>query len=97
MRRLIVISALALAAMAGCGEKTIKADGAEQSVFSVVSEQTGFEPDDIECPDDEPAEVGHTFECSFTGPEGPYVVDMEVTEVDGDDVRFQIRSHPSAE
>ena len=38
------------------------------------------------------AEVGATFECTFTGPEGPYVASVEVTEVDGEDAVFQVDS-----
>lgn len=82
-------------ALAACGESTIIADGAEQSVVNVVSEQTDFTPTDVECPDDEPAEVGHTFECRFTGPEGPYTAFMEVLEVDGERVEFKILTRPT--
>lgn len=60
----------------------------------LVSEQTGFEPDDVECPDDVEAEVGERFQCTFTGPEGPYVADMEIEQVEGDEVVFQIQTHP---
>lgn len=59
----------------------------------LVSEQTGFEPDDVECPDDVEAEVGRRFQCTFTGPEGPYVAEIEIDEVEGDDVVFQIQTH----
>ena len=89
-------SVIALAAfalfLAACGEKTIKADAAEETVSGLIADQTGFEADDMKCPDDVKAEVGATFECTFTGPEGPYVADVEVTEVDGEDATFQIDS-----
>jgi len=42
------------------------------------------------------AETGQTFECDFTGPEGPYVAFVRVTEVDGDDATFFIRTRPKS-
>ena len=89
----IVIASLALG-LAACGDKTIDAGNAEQTVTDFVSEETGFEPEDMSCPEDVPAETGEKFECSFTGPEGPYVAFVEVSEVDGDDAIFQIRTRP---
>jgi hypothetical protein len=76
----------------GCGEKTVKADGAAKSVTGVVSEQTGFTPIDVECPSGVEAKVGETLDCTFTGPEGPYTAHMEITKVDGNDVLFKIQT-----
>ena len=84
-----------LVALPACGEKTIKPEGAEKSVVDVVSGQTGFRPTDVSCPSDVEAKVGVTFDCRFTGPEGPYVAHMRVTKVDGDDVFFQIDTERS--
>ena len=96
MRTPIPAFALILAlALAACGEKTVVPDEAANSVTELVSEQTGFEPTDVECPDDVEAEVGGTFECTFTGPEGPYTADMEITEVEGEDVVFSIETQPA--
>lgn len=69
-------------------------EGAERSVVDVVSEETGFRPKDVRCPSDVEAEVGGTFECHFTGPEGPYVAHMKILEVDGERVLFQVRTRP---
>ncbi len=88
---LIVLVALALF-LAACGEKTIDTDAAEETVVDLIAEQTAFEATDMSCPEDVEAEVGATFECTFTGPEGPYVASVEVTEVDGDDAVFQVDS-----
>jgi hypothetical protein len=88
---LIVFAALALF-LAACGEKTIQTDAAERTVVDLIAEETGFEADDMSCPEDVEAEVGATFECTFTGPEGPYVASVEVTEVDGEDAVFQVDS-----
>jgi hypothetical protein len=87
---------LLLLAFAACGEeKTIEAEGAERSVVDVVSGQTGFRPTDVSCPSDVEAKVDVTFACRFTGPEGPYVAHLKVTEVNGDDVGFQVDTERS--
>ena len=80
------------ALLAACGKSTIKPEGAEQVVVNVVSGQTGFRPTDVRCPSGVEAKVGVTFDCTFTGPEGPYTADMRVTKVDGERVLFSVRS-----
>jgi hypothetical protein len=96
--RLIVIAAAAAALavlFAACGEDTIIPEGAENSVAEVVSEDTDFNPTDVECPSDVPAEVGGEFECTFTGPDAPYIADVKITEVEGESVRFQVNTRPT--
>ncbi|HEY1358120.1 MAG TPA: DUF4333 domain-containing protein [Thermoleophilaceae bacterium] len=89
--------ALFAAALAACGSgKTIRPEGAEKSVVDVVSQQTGFRPNDVDCPSGVDAEVGEKFECSFTGPEGPYTAFMEVRKVDGEKVLFTIVTRRTA-
>jgi Domain of unknown function (DUF4333) len=82
---------------AGCSSKsTIKPDGAAKSVVDVVSKQTGFHPSDVHCPDGVEAKVGGQFDCHFTGPEGKeYVANMNITKVTGDNVEFDVNTHPS--
>jgi hypothetical protein len=47
------------------------------------------------CPYGVEAKVGGTFDCSFTGPEGPYVAHMRITDVEGARVVFAIRTERS--
>lgn len=96
MRRAGSLTALLslTAVIAACGEKTINADNAAETVANLVAEETGFEPTDVECPEDVSAEEGETFKCTFTGPEGPYDADVEITEVEGEDAIFDINTHP---
>jgi uncharacterized protein DUF4333 len=89
-----VLIAVAPVQLAGCG-KTIKPDGAAQSVVDVVSKQTGFKPTDVNCPSGVNAKVGQEFDCHFTGPEGPYVAHMRITKVDGDNVEFDVQTRRS--
>ena len=90
-----VFVALVALQLTGCG-KTVKPEGAAQSVVDVVSNQTGFHPTDVHCPSGVKANVGTEFECHFTGPEGkPYVAHMRIIKVDGDRVDFDVKTHPS--
>lgn len=89
----VIVSLAAL--LAGCGKSTIKPDGAERVVVNVVSSQTGFRPADVRCPSGVEAQVGVTFQCHFTGPEGPYTAHMRVTRVQGERVEFSVRTRPS--
>jgi hypothetical protein len=95
MRLALILIAAAVLALAACGDDTVNTDAAEETVVNVIAEQTGFEADDMECPEDVPAEQGETFECTFTGPEGPYEATVEITEVDGDDATFAVDSRRS--
>jgi hypothetical protein len=88
---LLAIVSLA-AVLTACGKTTVKAESAEDSVVEVVSKQTGFTPDDVSCPDDVEAKEGNTFDCSFTGPDGPYTANVEIRQVDGEDVLFHIET-----
>ena len=86
---------ICLVALAGCGsKKTIRPEGAAKTVVDVVSSQTSFHPDDVKCPSGVEAKVGGTFDCHFTGPEGPYVAHMRIKEVEGEKVLFDVRTHP---
>jgi hypothetical protein len=82
--------------LADCGKKTVKPDGAEQSVADVVTRQTGFGPTDVKCPSGVEAKVGNTFDCHFTGPETKrYVAHVRITEVQGQRVVFFVTTLPS--
>lgn len=94
MRCVVLLTFSLWASLLGCGTSTVRPEGAERSVVDVVSRETGFRPKDVRCPSGVEAEVGGTFECEFTGPEGPYVARMRILEVEGERVVFQVRSRP---
>lgn len=75
--------------------QTILADPAARSVSAFVFKRTGFQPKDVTCPSDVPAQAGQRFECQFTGPDGRYTADVVITSVTGRPVRFQIRTRRS--
>jgi hypothetical protein len=78
------------------GKSTIRPHGAELVVVNVVFGQTGFRPTDVRCPSGVEASVGVSFECHFTGPEGPYTAHMRIIEIHGERVLVSLRSRPSA-
>ena len=80
--------------LSACGS-TIKPDGAAQSVTDLVTSQTRFHPTDVKCPSGVDAKVGGEFDCTFTGPEGPYKAHLKITSVDGEKVGFDIKTSRS--
>lgn len=87
---LVLLPSLALV-VAGCSY-TLKPDATAQTVTTSIKEQTGFEAKDMKCPDGVEAKVDVTFECTFTGPEGPYTAYVRITKADGEDASFYIES-----
>jgi hypothetical protein len=93
MIRALAGTVLALALfVAGCGEQTLDAASAEESISGLIADQTGFTPEDISCPDDVTAETGETFECTFSGPDGEYTASAEITSVEGDTANFDVQA-----
>lgn len=70
--------------LAGCGVGTIRPHATGQTVADFVFKRTGFRPTDVRCPSGIPAKVGSTFECHFTGPDGPYAAHVRITSVHGE-------------
>jgi hypothetical protein len=95
MRRIAIPLLLAAFALAACGEKTIKPDGAAKSVTDLVSGKAGFTPTDVKCPSGVEAKEDETLECTFTGPDGDYIAKLQVLTVDGERVQFQIDTRRS--
>jgi hypothetical protein len=79
--------------LAACGQLVILKDPTERLVSSFILRKTGVRVRNLDCPSGEPAKVGQTFQCHFTGPDGRYTVDMLVTSIRGTRVEYDIRSH----
>jgi hypothetical protein len=94
-RRLIPISIalVVVSGIAACSSgSTIVPSGAEKSVTDLVYQQTRFRPSDVKCPSGVEAKAGGKFDCHFTGPEGPSVAHVQIAQVHGKRVLFQIRT-----
>jgi hypothetical protein len=74
----------------------VRADGAASEVTQFVDAKTGFRPTDVTCPSGIPAKVGGTYDCHFTGPDGPYVAHVRITTVDGEHIGSYITTERSA-
>jgi hypothetical protein len=81
-----------LVGLAACGSNTLSADEVATKAEDALEQQIGVRPS-ISCPDDVKAEVGATTRCTLTGGEDPttYGVSIKVTEVDGDNAKFDIK------
>jgi hypothetical protein len=88
---IIVGIGLAVVVFVAANTKTIVAEKAAKVLTDGVSSKTGFTPTDVSCPSGVEAKVGATFDCHFTGPDGPYTSHMKVTKIDGDYVEFDMR------
>jgi hypothetical protein len=91
-RGLLILPLLGVLFASCGGTKTIKADGAEKSVTDFVSRQTKFHPTDVSCPSGVKAEVGGSFDCHFTGPDGSYVAHVRIIAVEGEGARFYVKT-----
>jgi hypothetical protein len=72
--------------LAGCGTSTIRPRATEQTISDFVFKKTSFHAADVRCPAGISAKVGSTFDCHFTGPDGPYVAHVRLTSVHGERV-----------
>lgn len=86
------LAALALLALAGCGDPTPTVDRStlEDRISSGLEKQVGQRPDDISCPDDLEGKVGNTMRCTLTAGSDELGVSVKVTGVDGKHVDFDI-------
>lgn len=90
MRRLL-IPALCVA-LCGCGgPEAVEVDQLEQQVSTNLEESVGQAPDAVECVDPLPAEVGAEVRCTLAGGGDEFGLSVTVTEVEGDNVRFDIQ------
>lgn len=90
MRRIITITAvpLAFAALVACS-KSVSTDELETQVTEAFS-QTGTTVDSVDCPEPLDAEVGATAECDISSGDESVPITIQVTEVDGNNVKFQV-------
>ena len=56
-----------------------------------LQKQVGRAPEPVDCPDDLKGEVGATTRCSLNDAGQTYGVNVDVTKVDGTDVKFDLK------
>jgi hypothetical protein len=75
-----VVAVLALAA--GCTRtKTLDGDQLNQMLATSLDQKLNAQGITVSCPADQPAEAGHTFDCTATNPDGTTTT-LHVTESD---------------
>ena len=94
--RRTLLALAAGAALVGCstGPGAVDKAEVEKVAATELAAQVGTdELPNIKCPDDLEAEVGATLTCelSVDGDADVYPVEIKVTAVDGDDVKFDVQ------
>ena len=83
MRKGTLVMVVAILAFpAGCTRtKTLDGDQLNQVLATNLDQKLQTEGFTVSCPDDQPAEAGHTFDCTATNPDGTTIT-LHVTESD---------------
>ena len=91
--RALAVSGVLVVGLSACSS-TVATDDLESEVERVVS-RGGLDVDSVDCPEELPAEVEKTVACTITQPDGKEIdVDVTTTEVDGDNVLFDVKQQP---
>jgi hypothetical protein len=62
-----------------------------KEISAQLQKQVGRAPGSVDCPDDLKGEVGATTRCSLNDAGKTYGVNVDVTKVDGTDVKFDLK------
>lgn len=76
--------------LSACGSKAVAQSDVEEQVKDQLTKTVGQTPDKIECPGDLKAEVGTTMRCTLSAGGDSIGLTVEVTSVEGDNVKFGI-------
>ena len=85
-----VATAAACSFSAGSSVSVDKKDLAKE-ISAQLTKQVGRAPESVECPDDLKGEVGATTRCTLSDGGKTYGVGVNVTKVDGTDVKFDLK------
>lgn len=94
--RVVAASTSALAFLAiglvGCssGPGAVGKDDVASQIATKMTDASGNKPDSVSCPDDLKAEVGGQLNCGMKVKGQPFNVNVTVTSVDGDQVKFDM-------
>lgn len=84
------VTAAACSFSAGTSVTVDKNDLAKE-ISNQLKNQIGRAPESVECPDDLKGEVGATTRCTLNDGGETYGVNVNVTKVEGTDVRFDLK------
>jgi hypothetical protein len=83
-------TAVACSFSAGTSVSVDKGELAKE-ISAQLTKQVGRAPESVECPDDLKGEVGATTRCTLKDGGETYGVGVNVTKVDGSDVKFDLK------
>jgi hypothetical protein len=85
-----VATSVACSFSVGSGVSVDKGD-LEKEISAQLEKQVGRAPESVDCPEDLKGEVGATARCTLSDGGDTYGVDVNVTKVEGTDVRFDLK------
>ena len=85
-----VSTAVACSFSAGTSVSVDKKELAKE-ISAQLEKQVGRAPESVDCPDNLKGEVGATTRCTLTDAGDTYGVNVNVTKVDGTDVKFDMK------
>jgi len=87
---LLAVAVIAAFALAACGASTVSSDELSSQAKTALEESVGAPLESVDCQETD-AEVGATFTCDATEPNGNKLkLEGTITEVDGDNVKFDV-------
>jgi hypothetical protein len=91
-----VWAAAAVATAAACSfsagtSVSVDKDDLAKEISAQLKNEVGRAPDSVECPDNLKGEVGATTRCTLDDAGETYGIDVNVTKVEGSDVKFDLK------
>jgi hypothetical protein len=81
-KRSVVVLLASLALVGGCTRtKTLDANGLEETLRAKIEKQLGTKGMTVDCPEDEPAQAGASFQCTATSAAGKTLT-IEIAQTD---------------
>ena len=86
----LMASAGACSCSIGSSSHSVSKSDVAQQIISKMTDAAGNKPSSVTCPGDLPATVGAQLNCEMKVKESTYNVNVTVTSVNGDDVKFDM-------
>lgn len=84
---------LTVGALAACSDNEVSVDDLEEQVSTMFTQEVGWTPAEVDCPDELDAEVDATTRCVASDEDGGQLgVTVTVTGVDGDRVEMDVQA-----
>lgn len=91
----LAAAVVTVAALSGCsvlGDRSVPKSDLETAVKQLMEEQSGHPVESVTCDGDLPGEVDASVHCTSTVDGETVGLTVTATDVDGNDVRYEVRS-----